>query len=168
MKTPLAAIVAIPPVSMWLPIQAIRRVRDPHVDRWMPHVTLLYPFLDDADEELLENVGLPIDVRLERFSYFEHGGRRATLWLAPEPKSEFVALQASLQRRFPACDDVSKHAHGFTPHLSVGEWDAVEAPAAAAALEEAWQPLAFRLEEIALIRRTENGPFGVERRFELR
>jgi hypothetical protein len=43
-KTPNTAVVLIPPQELWEPIQAIRRVHDLHVERWMPHVTLLFPF----------------------------------------------------------------------------------------------------------------------------
>ena len=43
-----SAIVLIPPQEVWEPIQAIRRVHDRQVRRWMPHVTLLYPFLPGA------------------------------------------------------------------------------------------------------------------------
>src|SRR5437016_14059276 len=43
-KTPTSAVVWIPPDSIWETIQAIRRRYDRHLSRWMPHVTLLYPF----------------------------------------------------------------------------------------------------------------------------
>ena len=44
-KTPHTAVVLIPPESLWESIQAIRRVYDLHIFRWMPHVTLLFPFI---------------------------------------------------------------------------------------------------------------------------
>ncbi len=43
-KTPTSAVVWIPPDSALPTIQAIRRRYDRHLQRWMPHVTLLYPF----------------------------------------------------------------------------------------------------------------------------
>ena len=39
------ATVIIPPECVWGPIQAIRQKHDSEVGRWMPHVTLTYPFL---------------------------------------------------------------------------------------------------------------------------
>ena len=43
------AIVVIPPQETWAAIQAIRHQHDRKVRRWMPHITLVYPFrpLDD-------------------------------------------------------------------------------------------------------------------------
>ena len=39
------AAVIITPEDVWGPIQAIRQKHDSKVGRWMPHVTLTYPFL---------------------------------------------------------------------------------------------------------------------------
>src|SRR5215471_9782927 len=47
-KTHHTAVVAIPPPEVWEPIQAIRRQHDRNVRRWMPHITLLYPFMPRA------------------------------------------------------------------------------------------------------------------------
>ena len=38
------AVVIIPPREIWGGIQDIRRKFDRHINRWMPHITLLYPF----------------------------------------------------------------------------------------------------------------------------
>jgi 2'-5' RNA ligase superfamily len=43
-KTHQTAVVLIPPEAVWPPIQALRQQYDRHVRRWMPHITLLYPF----------------------------------------------------------------------------------------------------------------------------
>ena len=39
-----SAVVIIPPKEIWESIQDIRRVHDRNINRWMPHITLLYPF----------------------------------------------------------------------------------------------------------------------------
>ncbi|MGA1195514.1 MAG: 2'-5' RNA ligase family protein, partial [Candidatus Latescibacterota bacterium] len=39
-----SAVVLSPPQSEWDQIQAIRKKYDRNVRRWMPHITLLYPF----------------------------------------------------------------------------------------------------------------------------
>jgi 2'-5' RNA ligase len=78
-KTYHTAVVALPPPEVWEPIQAIRRQHDRHVHRWMPHITLLYPFLPHAQfgEALpvLTEVGrhiAPFQVTLTTFRAFTH------------------------------------------------------------------------------------------------
>lgn len=161
-RVPLTAVVLIPPEAVWEPIQAIRRVHDPQFLRWMPHVTLLYPFVPAARLEEAAEVLRPaaeavaaFDVTLGAFGHFVHGGRSATVWLRPEPLAEVQALQARLQAAMPWCDDVGRFAGGFQPHLSVGRFpNAEEAERVASRLEAGWQPVRFRATEAALIARS--------------
>lgn len=168
-KTHRTAVVAVPPPEVWDPIQAIRRQYDRHVQRWMPHVTLLYPFVPRAQfaevlPELRRAAGrmAPFEVTLATFQAFTHAFGKATLWLAPEPRDAMIALQATLQAAFPAYDEQSRFATGFTPHLSVGQ---AASPAARqqllSALQAAWQPVRFPLTAIMLIWREADGPFEV-------
>jgi len=168
MKTPHTAVVLIPPPELWDPIQAIRRVHDKHIERWMPHITLLFPFhpadlFAGAEPEIEAAVrGLePFRVRLARFQYF--AGPK-TAWLEPEPGDAVRRVQSALQARFPDCDDVARFPGGFRPHLSVGQGT----PDLAAKLQAAWTPLEFDAREVALIRRDgPDDPFRVHRAFPL-
>ena|SRR5688572_9706195 len=167
-KTPNTAVVLIPPEDLWSPIQEIRLERDAHVKRWMPHITLLFPFFPAEQFPEAEAVlasacrGLaPFRVTLARFDYF--AGPK-TAWLEPEPVDAVQQLQAALQARFPYCDDVARHAGGFRPHLSVGQGP----PNLPAKLQEAWKPVEFEAREVSLIRRDgPDDPFRVHRAFEL-
>jgi 2'-5' RNA ligase len=90
--------------------------------------------------------------------------RRATLWLAPEPKEDLVRLQAALQAACPGCDDLSRFAAGFTPHLSVGQaGSAEEAKQLQDAWQRSWEPVRFEVSAIALLRRGAETPFEVGR-----
>jgi 2'-5' RNA ligase len=127
-KTHETAVVIIPPDSVREPIQAIRRRYDRQIRRWMPHITMLYPFrprsaFDAVAGELYEVCRdfRPFDIRLSRFHQFEHGRGRFTVWLAPEPADALRSLQAKLSAVVPDCNDVCRHRDGFTPHLSVGQ-----------------------------------------------
>lgn len=167
-KTHWTAVAVIPPQHVWEPLQAIRRRYDRHIHRWMPHINLLYPFVPSDHfsavlPQLEATTGhIPaFEVTLEDLRVFTHASGRSTLWLAPQPQEALVRLQRALQTAFPACDDQSRFAHGFTPHLSVGQATASAARHLAATLQAGWQPIRFRLDAIALIWRTADTPFAV-------
>lgn len=159
MKTHSTAVVLIPPPDVWAPIQAIRQVHDRHWHRWMPHITLLYPFRPLAEfADLTPRFSILCEgaeafrVRLAELRYFRHRGDSYTLWLAPEPNESLVSLQSIIETVVPECNDVSQHREGFTPHLSLGQ---ARGTATMRALQEtlrsAWKPLAFTASEICLI-----------------
>lgn len=174
-KSHLSAVVVIPPETAWGPIQAIRRHHDRQVDRWMPHLNLLYPFVPaehfvEAGAKLEEicSATAPFGVVLGQFRFFTHPSRRSTIWLEPEPRPGFMDLHARLLRSFPQCDDTAQHPGGFTPHLSVGQADGPEPLRILLEdFQQHWDPLYFNLERIALIHREEHGPFRVVREFGL-
>jgi 2'-5' RNA ligase len=162
-KTQTTAVVLIPPAELWEPIQAIRRRHDRNVRRWMPHVTLIYPFRPRDQFEHLAEAFAPVCRAIEPFQMvlselrcFEHGHGSHTLWLSPEPRAPLLELQSSLRRIVPDCDDVSAFEGGFTPHLSVGQAIGREAMMRlSTALQAAWSPLAFPVKEVSLIARGE-------------
>ncbi len=172
-KTHTTAIVLIPPQLCWEPIQAIRRVHDRHVRRWMPHVTLVYPFrprdqFDDLAGELADACrGVqPFELRLAGFRHFRHGRSSFTVWLAPEPKDVLVRLQAAIQAVVPDCDDLARHGHGSTPHLSVGQVRGrYEMGALTRRLQSEWRSVVFLADRVSLIWRSQppDDVFAVDR-----
>jgi len=101
-KTHQSAVAVVPPQEVWGPIQAIRQRHDRQFRRWMPHINLPYPFY--APEQF--NQTLPslvkacaqlstFTVTLAEFRFFLHSSRKATLWLAPEPRSPQGSLSFS-------------------------------------------------------------------------
>jgi 2'-5' RNA ligase len=170
-KTHQTAVAVVPPPEVWGPIQAIREQHDRQFRRWMPHINLLYPFypperLDGALPRLVDACAqtAPFVVTLAEFRSFRHSSRKATLWLAPEPREALVRLQAALQAACPGCDDLSRFAAGFTPHLSVGQaGSAEEARRLQDAWQRTWEPVRFELSAIALLRRHPETAFEVER-----
>jgi len=90
-----SAVVLIPPPSSWGDVQAVRASRDKSYLRWMPHVNLLYPFVEDdeagenfaraarvAREALASHAPFPCALS-PRARFFEHRGS-VTAWRAPE------------------------------------------------------------------------------------
>ncbi len=170
-KTNLSAVVVIPPPDLCEPIQRIRLKHDKKIDRWMPHVNLLYPFLpreafDGAASRIAEALREfpPFPVTLERFRHFAHGYDRFTMWLDPQPAAPLAEVQAALQALFPECREVANFENGFVPHLSVGQ---ARGPrfleSQLSEIRSWWRPLTFTVAEVALIARTEETPFKVER-----
>jgi 2'-5' RNA ligase len=162
-KTFTTAVVLIPPSEVQPAIQAIRQLHDRHFKRWMPHITLLYPFRPRHEfDQLAERLALacqaiePFQVELAGLRFFRHRRDNFTVWLAPEPKEALVRLQAVVGRAIPDCDDVVRHRDGFTPHLSVGQVHGEpQRHRLQQALQETWQPLAFTAHQISLIWRGE-------------
>lgn len=123
-----SAVVFSPPQGDWDAIQNMRQRYDRNFKRWMPHITLLYPFFPSAHFDAV--VGTlatackqvsAFEMSFSQIQYFQHGQSNFTLWLAPEPKETVCALQDALWQTVPECDDTRKHKGGFTPHLSVGQ-----------------------------------------------
>lgn len=155
------ALVMIPPEEIWEPIQAIRRQHDAKVGRWMPHVTLLYPFVPkrrfgEVGERIAE-VAEELEsfpITLATFSYFRHRHDNHILWLKPEPEDRVIDLQTRLWRAFPDYNDTRRHKGGFNPHLSVGQQQGHdEAMALLESLQADWEPLTFRCDRVHLIAR---------------
>lgn len=161
-----SAIVIIPPKELWPNIQAIRKLYDKKIDRWMPHITLIYGFISEehfkqAAELISQALSTvkPFRIILAGFKTFSHR-RSATAWLEPvtNPKDALIELQATLQKLFPKCDEQSNKENGFTPHLSVGQFDSA---ALAVKMLPDWQNVDFQVNSIALISRNGNTPFEV-------
>src|SRR5262249_6657359 len=139
--------------------------------RWMPHVNLLYPFYPPAQFEgviprLADTCAriTPCEVKLAEFRFFRHPSGKATLWLAPEPREALLRLQEALQAACPECDALSRFSNGFTPHLSVGQASSAGAAQQLLdALQPGWQLVRFNLSAVALLRRSGDDPFEIDR-----
>ena len=162
-KTHKTAVVIIPPENLWQPIQEIRRQHDRHFRRWMPHITMIYPFRPREDFDELANQFYPVCGHFQPFpisfsliNQFQHPGGNFTLWLAPELKEPIIALQTALFNLVPDCNDVSRFKNGFTPHLSLGKVKGKSAMLKFRdTLQSDWKLLSFMLCEICFIWRNE-------------
>ena len=160
-KVHTSAVVIIPPEDIWEPIQHIRNRYDRHVHRWMPHITLLYPFRPrsefyDLDEHFRRSCGQikPFKITLRKIYYFNHGRQFYTLWLDPEPNDLVISLQSELLKIVPDCNDVNKIKKTFIPHLSVGQVKGKGTLTTTLnALQASWKELNFSLKNIFFISR---------------
>jgi 2'-5' RNA ligase len=161
-KTYATAVVLVPPQDVWPQIQAIRQQYDRHFARWMPHITLLYPFRPREDwpsllkqiEEACQRTS-PFRVRLATFRTFRHR-KNYTVWLVPDPREALARLQTELWRTVPDCDDTRRYRNGFTPHLGVAQVRGCEqVDSVVAMLQKEWTPIQFKVSEIQLIWRND-------------
>lgn len=162
------ALVVIPPQAIWKPIQNIRREYDHNLRRWMPHITLCYPYypveyFPAIAATLQPNCRkiAPFAVKLTQLSYFKQRNR-FVLWLAPEPKHHLCAL-------FDAVTSLEQNRStrgAFEPHLTVGyikgrqNFEKVHKR-----LAKNWEPLQFEVREIHLLWRNDppDDIFQIER-----
>lgn len=159
-KTHTTAVVLIPPESVQPPIQAIRRVHDRNFLRWMPHITLLYPFTEPHNFEsvipILTKVAQqvsPFSVKFIRFDAFRHR-KSCTMFLVPEPEDEIVRLHSTLLHHLPDYDDTARFAGGFHPHLSVGQFSHRSLHTEQNRLQTEWQPFQCEIATLSLIYRS--------------
>lgn len=165
--------VIIPPKEVWPAIQQIRQQHDEQLRRWMPHITLLYPFAPKSSFNKvlpeLAQVGWeqqPFPLELTHFRYFHHGQERYTLWLEPTPAQPLHKLHQDLLTAMPKFADTNSFRGGFSPHLSVGQIEGKRPlQRLLKDLQKDWQPLRFEVLEIALIARKAppNDIFQVEK-----
>ena len=159
-KTHTTAVVLIPPKSAQPPIQIIRQIHDRNFVRWMPHITLLYPFAERRDfADVIPGLAkaaqqiIPFSVELRRFDAFKHR-RSCTMFLVPEPEREIVQLHTILTQYLPDYDDTARFAGGFHPHLSVGQFRHRSVDNEQHRLQTAWQPVQCEIESLSLIYRS--------------
>jgi poly(A) polymerase len=119
------ALAWIPPQELWPTIQDLRREHDPQIDRWPPHVNILFGFVPESEFDRAAPLLTAAMAEVEPFAAQLTGvhtfGHRedATVWLDPAGGAEkqWADLRRALEARFPRCRSRSE---GFTPHLTLG------------------------------------------------
>lgn len=172
-----SAVVIIPPQEKWASIQEIRKIYDRNIHRWMPHITLLYPFRPEDEYPTIEKDILeicksisPFEINLRDIHFFNHGHQRYTLWLSPEPVDLIKDLQSKILKIVPDCNDVNKYKKGFNPHLSVGQINGkIKLLEIIENLQNNWHKIRFFLNEIFFIacEKSKTSKFEISRKFTL-
>ena len=171
-----SAVVIIPPKVKWGPIQEIRKLYDRNINRWMPHITLLFPFYPKNQYTEIEKKFLLIsseftkfDISLREFRYFKHYNKNYTIWLDPTSNDMIIKLQSELLKIAPECNDVNKFKGGYYPHLSVGQFkgNPINLKNKIDELQTSWEEITFEVKEFYFIWRDniKNSRFQIEKRF---
>ncbi len=104
-------------------VAAHRGYHDPATAGIPAHVTVLYPFRSDIDEEDSTVIGRlasktpPFDVTFARSGRFPG----EFVYLAPEPARPFVDLTLALAGAFPDCPPYGGAYEHVVPHLTVAD-----------------------------------------------
>lgn len=152
------ALVWIPPQEVWPSIQAIRHQYDRNIHRWMPHITLMYPFAPRSSFAGIAarlssvcRVTEPFDVSFGQFRCFRKR-HESVMWLAPEPSAPWLHLHSTLLEWLPDYADTARFSGGFTPHLSMGQRrKSIES--FVQSLQAHWAPVQCTVDSICLISR---------------
>jgi endonuclease/exonuclease/phosphatase family metal-dependent hydrolase/2'-5' RNA ligase/uncharacterized protein (UPF0248 family) len=114
------ALVIVPPVDAWYPIQRVRCEHDRGFGRWPPHITLAHPFVDDAwlDRAVAAvrrlAAGTPsFDLVFDDIAPIETGSR--TIVMVPDRRSARILehLHAAIREVIPIERD------RYLPHLTI-------------------------------------------------
>ncbi len=158
------ALVLIPTEEIWTPIQQIRNIHDKKVRRWMPHITLIYPFIEKEKfvwfetnlAQVCQNFN-QFSITLEKFCYFDHGRGHFTLWLSPDSGKILEKLQQKILEIVPT-EIRQEQKLPFHPHLSVGQVEdknKIESMARLKDLQQKlqneWKTLYFQAQRLSLI-----------------
>ena len=153
-----------PPGGCLEPDPAIRQKHDSKIGSWMPHITLIYPFLPKSRfgpsaKELVSACKFvePFDIELAQFEQFGRAKGHYTLWRAPDPDEPIKDLHAAL------CPIVHEDAQDldhaiwhFKPHLSVGQARGMgNTVKLIEELQAGWTPIRFRVDSVHLIWRND-------------
>jgi 2'-5' RNA ligase len=173
-----SAVVIIPPQEVWGPIQDIRIRYDRQINRWMPHITLLYPFRPYEEYDFIVNKFVKVcrsisqfEIILDELNFFHNPNQKYTLWISPSPKKAITGLQHSLLEISPDCNDLNVYKNGFVPHLSLGQCRSKSQTLALIEdIRKKWNKITFLLDQIYFIARTpaKNSKFEIKKSINLR
>eukprot|EP01130_Rhizamoeba_saxonica_P017575 TRINITY_DN8554_c0_g1_i1.p1 TRINITY_DN8554_c0_g1~~TRINITY_DN8554_c0_g1_i1.p1 ORF type:complete len:395 (+),score=70.15 TRINITY_DN8554_c0_g1_i1:28-1185(+) len=170
-KTYKTAMIVQPPPELTNQIQSLRANYDKAYVRWMPHINLMFPFVEaslfmhyrDRLEDTLKEFDV-FTVTLRKFKYFQHRSS-ATVFLEPEVDDPqiFEKIVKKLLSVVPFCDDqLKKSASGFTPHLTVGQKTGkLGVTRAIKNWQSDFNPITFTVDKLFLIARDDTTPFEV-------
>eukprot|EP01084_Bolivina_argentea_P297461 512469_1 len=171
-----SALCIIPDESQWTSIQNIRRSHDPAYPRWMPHINIFFPFIEEIhfdkiskyiqNDIVRKNNIKSFNIELHTFDVFDrvkYGGmdknKTETLFLKPTGCStQLQNIFDYLKDDWPVC--ASKHSE-FNPHLTVGKFKVRDINTHKSSFQSSWRTISFQCNSLYLISRRGSDPFKI-------
>jgi len=160
------ACVVIPDEKFWDPIQKIREKNDKAFKRWMPHISLMFPFVELEDfptaaKEFYDVLGEmePFEVVLESIDHFVHS-KEIVVFAKPKDSKNLVHLENLIVKVYPHLSDQIREGV-FTPHSTLGQFPKKDIGNTIKEISATWKPISYMVNEIFLISRS-----GVDDPFE--
>ena len=156
-----SALVVIPPESIWQPIQEIRKEHDRNIRRWMPHITLFYPFVPHEDfskiryqlQQVCKNIQ-PFSLTLDEIGHFKQRRGNFILWAGCKEQQPLQDLHSALSLSIQKFMEVKKRP--FHPHLTIGRLGSKESfDQVHPSIESDWEPLKWTVDKVSLIWRND-------------
>ncbi|KAL0232517.1 hypothetical protein PCE1_002858 [Barthelona sp. PCE] len=119
------AVVLIPDQIAQNRINEIRAVHDSSkINRWMPHVTLAYPFrseeqFDDDLYQKLQTIADSVDAFTCNHGEIGSFRRAGIVYSNPSNRGPIKAIMKAIVRTFPRYNN-QKRGGRFTPHMTIG------------------------------------------------
>ena len=152
-------------------INEIRSKYDKAYPRWMPHINLIYPFVEvfnsDELEKELKTFGQPyISIVLNDIGYFKQGST-VTYHLKSTDKDTEYNLNEIYKMVKSSCHDIKIKHDKFNPRVTLAQSDKSEIDNMMKLLKEWLQnnPIKFNINVISQLKRSDTSPFSVHKEF---
>ena len=126
-----SALVILPTTNHWPSIDSYRQQYDPSLDRWPPHINLLWPFFDLTDcQDDREDILLPLrlllcqcqsfDVEIDGIDSFTEN-HISFMRLNQQSTNRLTHLHEQLTQLFPQCSKNNRTT--YNPHMAIGQFE---------------------------------------------
>jgi len=160
-----SAIIIKPPDELIAQIQEIRKQHDKDYKRWMPHIKLVYPFVDEKEflsikSKIVEAVSFvpPFEITMNKFSSVIRG-QGAHIVLKTQPVQAVRDLQQAFKNVFSGVNLSSRDIH---PHLTVAQTQKDKVPAFIQQITKGYNAIKWEVNEVCIVSRELDGDFTVK------
>jgi poly(A) polymerase len=165
-KNTKSAICFIPPIEHLAYIQGVREKHDGAYQRWMPHINLVFPFVNSDkidkvahDLQSVLSKATPFEIKFEQFDFFSRK-KNATVHLVPDTNNdECLSVYNLIVKTLGMTPD----ERGYHPHMTVGQFKKNELTPHMVKLMGEFEEhkFGYLCDKIYIIERTDDTPFQV-------